>query len=368
LFYAETGVKEIKITGTHMLGSSFPSGGTSILYFPVKESSIPSWIKNISGFWANGDISDDEYLGTIRWLIDNGILVVSQSETETSQSQTKSYVDKGDFYAVYFPTEDYVLEGFMNDLQRVDKLETYASMFNRIFKLPYDVPLNFAECGSVNAFYDPSAKEITLCYELPKHLIIEFKTQGLDLDAASLVTNSVLLFVVHHELGHALIDIYDLPTTGMEEDAVNQFSALNLLDLRGIGQDIISRTAYWFSTESTWKGSTEQLAFWDEHSLTQQKFFNVLCWMYGSDTTGNSYLVTEGYLPADRAVRCTSEYEHMAKSWETLVSPYTQRGYMLVVPALERSAIELCKEALQYNTPSDREWYSEYDCDKKLGI
>ena len=32
--------------------------------------------------------------------------------------------------------------------------------------------------------------------------------------------------IVLHEVGHALVDIHDLPVTGLEEDAVDQFSAL----------------------------------------------------------------------------------------------------------------------------------------------
>jgi Putative metallopeptidase len=38
----------------------------------------------------------------------------------------------------------------------------------------------------------------------------------------------------------------------------------------------------------------------------------------------HSYLVEEGYLPEDRAVRCGDEYEQMSNSWDTLLSPYVK--------------------------------------------
>jgi len=300
------------------------SAGTLFSNFALaEESSIPSWIKTISGFWADDQISDDEYLSTIAWLIDNGILKVTQSETEISQSQTKSYEDKGDFYAVYSPASDKILQAAKNDAENGKKLDVQADMYNEIFKLPYDVPLNFSECGYVNAYYDPKAKEITFCYELMADLAGQF-LQVYDPSSASIAVNSVLLFVGYHEVGHALIDIYNLPTTGMEEDAVDQLATLILLDDWSLFSDaILGNTAVWFSMGSHSSNSGD-LTFWDEHSLNQQRFYNILCWAYGSDTERFSYLVSEGYLHELRAVKCTSEYEQMSKSWDVLLSSYVK--------------------------------------------
>lgn len=37
---------------------------------------IPSWIKHNAGWWSSGQISDDEFVKGIQWLISNGIIVV----------------------------------------------------------------------------------------------------------------------------------------------------------------------------------------------------------------------------------------------------------------------------------------------------
>jgi len=44
---------------------------------PVPAQEIPSWIKNNAGWWANGDIDDDSFVGGIQFLIEEGIMRVS---------------------------------------------------------------------------------------------------------------------------------------------------------------------------------------------------------------------------------------------------------------------------------------------------
>jgi hypothetical protein len=41
---------------------------------------FPSWLKNTSQWWREGQISDDEFLNTIKYLIDNKIISNTASE------------------------------------------------------------------------------------------------------------------------------------------------------------------------------------------------------------------------------------------------------------------------------------------------
>ena len=45
------------------------------LYKP--ETSIPGWIKNNAGWWADGQIDDDSFVSGLQWLISNGIMKIS---------------------------------------------------------------------------------------------------------------------------------------------------------------------------------------------------------------------------------------------------------------------------------------------------
>ena len=53
---------------------------TSAAYSQSEE--IPNWIKDVAGFWAEGKISDDEFLKGIEFLIANKILLVSDTSME----------------------------------------------------------------------------------------------------------------------------------------------------------------------------------------------------------------------------------------------------------------------------------------------
>lgn len=51
---------------------------------------VPSWIQNIAGFWSSGDISDDEFVNAMTFLVEEGIMnipnVVSPVEAQTITS------------------------------------------------------------------------------------------------------------------------------------------------------------------------------------------------------------------------------------------------------------------------------------------
>ena len=41
-----------------------------------EEAQIPSWVKNVAGWWANNDISEKEFLGGIEYLFNNNIISI----------------------------------------------------------------------------------------------------------------------------------------------------------------------------------------------------------------------------------------------------------------------------------------------------
>jgi hypothetical protein len=231
--------------------------------------------------------------------------------------------DTGDFVVQYGETtnEDYLeLEAAF---QETRLLEDTVEELNGAFALPADVPVVMQECGEVNAFWDPEAGEISLCYELVEHyfeiFLADAETEE-EQEEAGVSAASATIFTLFHEMGHALISIYDLPVTGREEDAVDQLATLTLLEGGEEGEDAAIDGANSFVGEE--EAEIDDLAFWDEHSLDDQRFYNILCWIYGKDPEGYQYLVDGEFLPADRAERCPAEYARMARSWAALLAPY----------------------------------------------
>jgi hypothetical protein len=229
----------------------------------------------------------------------------------------------GQFRVAYGPVENSDYREIRQIIRDSGLYEGIAQGLNATFKVPTDVTISPATCGAANAFYRASDKRIIMCDELLRHFAQLFAGQT---DSTEELGESIVysnLFVFFHELGHGLIDLYDLPTVGREEDAVDEFSTLLLLEAGEMGTKAVLKAAHWFTLESQ-QQDTSELAYWDEHSLDLQRFYGITCLMYGKDPATFGGFVTEGILPASRADRCAAEYRKKYKSWETLLSPYSK--------------------------------------------
>lgn len=202
-----------------------------------------------------------------------------------------------------------------------DSLVEVANPLNEVIALPFDVYLNFDECGEPNAFYNPNVKEITMCYEFLAEFEETFKQitdKPAEIDA---MTEGAMVVFFFHELGHCLIDVWDLPATGREEDAVDQLAMFILLDGTPDGESMVLSAATFFALASA-NEDTADLAFWGEHSLNQQRFYDMLCLTYGSNPAKNKNLLGKDGLPKERAERCPAEFKRVDKSWQKLLLPY----------------------------------------------
>ena len=57
----------------------------SMLFVPTvsaQEATIPDWIKNNAGWWADGQIDDSSFVSGLQWLISNGIMIIPSTEQE----------------------------------------------------------------------------------------------------------------------------------------------------------------------------------------------------------------------------------------------------------------------------------------------
>jgi hypothetical protein len=115
-----------------------------------------------------------------------------------------------------------------------------------------------------------------------------------------------------------MINLFNLPRTGGEEDAADQ-AAVFLFTL--IPLKALYPADYWNYVGQ----QTTKPVFWDEHSLGQQRFYNILCWVYGSNPKQHSALVPR-HLPKQRADRCPGEYKDVQSSWNQLLRPHMSSG------------------------------------------
>jgi hypothetical protein len=196
--------------------------------------------------------------------------------------------------------------------------EELAKALNSTLKLPRDLPIVHKLCGEENAFYDPNTGELQLCYELLNSIYAVSKELAADDEEAVERAVGTWLFVTFHELGHGLIDLYGLPITGKEEDAVDDFSTVLMIQA-DMAEYAAYAADYWNAIGTD---VSEETSFADEHSLNAQRFYNILCLIYGSDPDKYDVIVREGFLPEARAQRCPAEYAQKDKSWGTLLEPW----------------------------------------------
>ena len=237
----------------------------------------------------------------------------------------KARADQGDLQLVYgqLSTADH------EELEKIFREERFfediLENLNQSLILPRNIPVRLEACEDVNAFYDPEDSSVTLCYELVEHFLELFGNQAEtdeEQEEAGGKAVAALVFVFHHELGHALIDVYNLPVTGREEDAVDQLATVMLLETWD-GEDselAILSSAEWFDLDASESEDEPDMA--DEHGLNEQRYYNLVCWIYGSDTEYFSDVVEDWELPPARAERCETEYQRMSQAWDALHGPH----------------------------------------------
>ena len=249
--------------------------------------------------------------------------------------------DNGDFKVIYEQVTSPTFFKFEKYFRDSQIFEAPIEGLNKGLSLPKDIGIVLKECGESNAFYDSTTSQIYLCYELFTHIIDVFQdTVELEEESNEASLLSVTYFVLFHEMGHALVDVLNLPITGKEEDAMDQLSTMFLIE--GGYSDQVLEGANWFYLNSQ-NEQQDGLAFWDEHSLDSQRYYNLLCWTYGKNPQEFDYLITEWKLPKERAEKCSYEYAQLYGSWNYHLAPYIKANmsfYLIETETLEKRKLE----------------------------
>lgn len=216
--------------------------------------------------------------------------------------------------------ESRVLAAEAARLRRMGLLEDAVAALNAQLRLPRPVSVRLIECGESNAYYDPEAVEIQMCLELMEDMAGVLDGQFEDASIESDALTGAWMGTLLHEVGHALVHVLDLPITGREEDVVDQLSAWMLISA-GDADAVLGYAATYY-TESGEVGAAD---FAGVHALNEQRYFNLLCWAYGSDPEAAEELTASWELPVERAELCADEYAQMDRAWTRLLAPHLKQ-------------------------------------------
>jgi hypothetical protein len=220
------------------------------------------------------------------------------------------------------------LEKMLKDSKLFDRM---IADTNQELIFPIEVPVNFVECEAIgekdptNAFYDPEKHDITMCYELMAKSEELFRDDEASASELSEAVLGSMAWTFYHEMGHALIDIFKIPLTGKNEDAADQVSTYILLKAGEEGEKAALSGAEDFYREASEDKDLDDIDLADSHSLDKQRFYNIICWVYGTDEEKYSYLLKDMPELKDRAESCQEEFEKMNESWAKLLAPHTRK-------------------------------------------
>jgi Putative metallopeptidase len=132
------------------------------------------------------------------------------------------------------------------------------------------------------------------------------------------------LFVMLHELGHAVTNQLKIPVLGRKEDAADMFAATRLIkfnkDFTDGALDAAARG--WFMTDRRDTKTGDQVPYYDEHGLDQQRAYQIVCLMVGTGDPKYQALADETKLPKDRQKSCSGDYADASGSWDAAMMPY----------------------------------------------
>lgn len=135
-------------------------------------------------------------------------------------------------------------------------LQTAYSMLKKEFVFT-NFNIHVQPCGIPNAFSSP---DITICYELMDQLIEQHESAALS-------------FVILHELGHSLMNVWGLPAYS-NEDMADQFAAAFLLRSEN-GVESLDKAMEWFSSQDSLAQAQYMLTHGDPHALSVQRVRNI---------------------------------------------------------------------------------------------
>jgi hypothetical protein len=228
------------------------------------------------------------------------------------------------FTVTYNKSSNAAHEQYRKAFQEAKIFEKIAANLNNTVRIPTTIDIQTVDCGTINAFYDPNSNRIIVCYELLDYFVNVFKPTAKNDTQLGNAVIGALMFTFYHETGHGLIHQLDLPAVGREEDSVDQLATLTLISQGDEGVQMAESGAYWFQLQS--KGNEHETPFWDEHGFDGQRFYNIMCLIYGSNPDKFKAFVSSGSLPKERAQRCPEEYAKIDHAWNKLLEPHLTNG------------------------------------------
>jgi hypothetical protein len=134
-----------------------------------------------------------------------------------------------------------------------------------------------------------------------------------------------VVFVLTHELGHAVVSEMELPVLGREEDIADTFAILTALKVvaNDFSAGVLKHAAKgWFLSALRDRRDGDSPSYFERHNLDEQRAYQIVCLMIGYDPVKFADLGDETGLPSERRRTCAWDYDTSAQSWARVMRPH----------------------------------------------
>ncbi|MGF1749928.1 DUF4344 domain-containing metallopeptidase [Vibrio cionasavignyae] len=190
----------------------------------------------------------------------------------------------------------------------------------------FEQPLTIIYGSDDGPLYDPQKHSVLIPYQFYTDSLNYFikhdyeKKFGKPPEQGAIDT---MLHTLLHEAGHAYVADQRIPILGKEEDAVDNFAAVLMINYVEGGSDAVVSAADMFSFESEERPEYYEVSeYIGEHSFDLQRYFSALCLVYGSDPEHYSSLldeIEEDYRDERKDV-CLQTFTQVDENWRHVLN------------------------------------------------
>ncbi len=213
------------------------------------------------------------------------------------------------------------------ELLKLGGTDGVAEGFSKNFAFPVDVAINVHR-GEGSPHYDPSNKTVNLYYSFVDQTARLIRRGQPNIPDAEFGKQLAAVdgFILIHELGHMFVDVFDIPITGREEDAVDGMATVFFTDAVPNGLEYAFDAARFFKTLQDVQGAPDVRQFQDEHGLSIQRAFDIVCSIAGKSPESMQAVAKLNILSEGRLQRCPAEYQQKSRSWQRLLQPHLREN------------------------------------------
>lgn len=127
-----------------------------------------------------------------------------------------------------------------------------------------------------------------------------------------------IIHIMYHEAGHALIDQFELPVIGQEEDAADAFATINVIDAFENFDLVLSDTAMAMIALQDLNNS-EDLDFFSEHDLDIQRGMRIICFGVGAEPEKFENIAASFEMTREQIENCADRFDQSMLGWHDLL-------------------------------------------------